>query len=278
MLFLVLFLENGQGPLSRSGTWEGHCVRRIEMSIEAEFTWSGTVLRSVYGEEWERTSSISSTTTTMWLCRIVFDLTREKSKGKIYVFVRRYKEYIYIVRLRWKSPNFGSGPKPFLTRQCQRERPPFVEEDPKIVRIHWKQIEINAAMHKLCKQETPSIILLFTSSWIGTGEILEILTKEQFFWSGTLLHLTLKSNFFCGLFLYCQYCMKVFHSWDKTLQEPFLTKHLKLLISVKDVFPSWNFPNTAPARSYLIFLKSDIVDEGVGVRWKERISLFSQNL
>ena len=154
----------------------------------------------------------------------------------------------------------------------------FVEEDPKIVRIHWKQIEINAAMHKLCKQETPSIILLFTSSWIGTGEIFEILTKEQFFWSGTLLNLTLKLKFFRGLFLYCQYCMKVFHSWDKSLQEPFLTKHLKLLISVKDVFPSWNFPNTAPARSYLIFLKSDIVDEGVGVHWKERISLFSQNL
>ena len=48
--------------------------------------------------------------------------------------------------------------------------------------------------------------------------------------------------------------MKVFHSWDKTLQEPFLTKHLKLLISGKDVFPSWNFPNTAPTRSYLLFL------------------------
>ena len=172
----------------------------------------------------------------------------------------------------------GLGLSRFLTRQCQRERLPFVEEDPKIVRINWKQIEINAAMHKLCKQETPSIILLFTSSWIGTGEIFEILTKEQFFWCGTLLNLTLKLKFFRGLFLYCQYCMKVFHSWDKTLQEPFLTKHLKLLISVKDVFPSWNFPNTAPARSYLIFLKSDIVDEGVGVHWKERISLFSQNL
>ena len=25
----------------------------------------------------------------------------------------------------------------FLTRQCQRQRSPFLEEDPKIVRIHW---------------------------------------------------------------------------------------------------------------------------------------------
>ena len=68
---------------------------------------------------------------------VALSLTTEKSTGKIYVFVRLYEEYIYIVGLRWKSPNFGTGPRPFFNLSMPKTKVSFVEEDPKIVRIHW---------------------------------------------------------------------------------------------------------------------------------------------
>ena len=141
---LILRIE--KGLLSRSGTWEGHCVRRIEMSIEAEFTWSRAVLRSVY-LVW------SSLEVSLW-----------RGMGGGVINIHLHDHHVALSHCLWPQRSLqakymclfdfmknisilsdcdenhlilGPGLRRILTRQCQRERFPFVEEDPKIVRIHW---------------------------------------------------------------------------------------------------------------------------------------------
>ena len=65
---------------------------------------------------------------------VALSLTTEESRGKIYVFLRPYEVYIYIILSDCEENQFWDV---FLTGQCQRQKSPFLEEDPKIVRNHW---------------------------------------------------------------------------------------------------------------------------------------------
>ena len=56
---------------------------------------------------------------------VALSLTTEKSTGKIYVFVRLYEEYIYIVGLRWKSPNFGTRPTSYFNQTMPKRKVSF---------------------------------------------------------------------------------------------------------------------------------------------------------
>ena len=98
-----------------------------------------------------------------------------------------------------------------------------------------EQIEINAAaVHKLCTQETPSITLPFRSrSWIGRifGTVLTM-KVGHWIWNCHTIVGCLKMLIWT--FLTFDNVWRIPFR-DNTLQKAFLTKHLKLLISVKEV-------------------------------------------
>ena len=69
---------------------------------------------------------------------VALSLTKEKSRGKIYkCLFDLIKNISLLSDCDENHLILGPGLRRILTRQCQRERFPFVEEGPKIVRIHW---------------------------------------------------------------------------------------------------------------------------------------------